>query len=167
MIICLDVDYRPGRAVAAGVLIERWEDELPHKELVRAYDQPSSYRPGKFYLRELPPLLELIDSLPVTVATAVIDWYVWLGENREPGLGAYLYRALEKKTAVVGVAKSRFKDAGFAVPVRRGRSRNPLYLTAAGLDIRKAAAGVKRMRGPFRIPTILKRADRLCRESEG
>ena len=165
MIICLDVDYRPDRAVAAGVLIEHWEDASPLKELVRAYEQPASYRAGEFYLRELPPLLKVLNSLPDPAETAVIDGYVWLGINREPGLGAYLYRALKKKTAVIGVAKSRFKEGDFALSVFRGRSRKPLYVTAVGMDPREAAAAVKRMHGKHRLPTILKRVDRVSRES--
>ena len=163
MIICLDVDYRTGRAAAAGLLIEDWEDRRPIKELVRAYEEPAEYRPGRFYLRELPPLLELIGSLAERPETAVIDGYVWLGKNREPGLGAYLYRRLEEKTAVVGVAKNPFRGGGSALSVYRGKSKDPLFVTAAGMDPEKAAAAVGRMAGDFRIPDILKKVDRLCR----
>jgi len=163
MIICLDVDYRAGRAAAGGLLIKDWEDRRPAKELVRACEEPAEYRPGRFYLRELPPLLALIGSLTDLPETAVIDGYVWLGINREPGLGAYLYRRLEEKIAVVGVAKNPFRDREPALSVYRGESKKPLFVTAAGMEPEKAAAAVGRMAGDFRTPDILKKVDRLCR----
>jgi len=49
--------------------------------------------------------------------------------------------------------------------VLRGDSRRPLYVTAAGLDPAAAALHVRSMHGPFRIPTLLKRVDQLCRTS--
>jgi deoxyribonuclease V len=32
------------------------------------------------------------------------------------------------------------------------------------VDVQDAAAHIQRMHGPSRLPTLLKRADRLCRE---
>jgi deoxyribonuclease V len=47
----------------------------------------------------------------------------------------------------------------------RGDSSRPLYVTALGVDVETAAEDVRRMHGRFRLPTMLKRADRLCRDS--
>jgi deoxyribonuclease V len=91
---------------------------------------------------------------------------VWLGAGR-PGLGAHLYQALGRRTAVVGVAKRRFHGAGDAVPILRGTSQVPLFVTAVGIDLAEAAEGVRRMHGAHRIPTLLKRVDRLSREGRG
>jgi deoxyribonuclease V len=78
-------------------------------------------------------------------------------------LGAHLYAALGKKVPVIGVAKTRFTAASAARAVRRGSSNRPLYVTAAGIDIETAVQHVQSMHGPYRLPTILKRVDQLCR----
>jgi deoxyribonuclease V len=94
--------------------------------------------------------------------TIVVDGYVWLGE-RTPGLGAHLYEALRWRVPVVGVAKARYAGAP-AEEVQRGGSRRPLYITAAGIDPRTAARYVQSMHGAYRIPTLLRRVDQLCRQ---
>ena len=162
MIVCLDVDYRDDHAVVGCVGFTHWTDEAPALErTVRVARAPGAYQPGAFYLRELPFLLDALAQLPARPEAIVIDGYVWLGENR-PGLGARLYEALGAKTPVIGVAKRRFHSA-LAVEVRRGSSAQPLYLTAAGTDAAEAARHVRAMHGPHRLPTLLKRADRLAR----
>jgi deoxyribonuclease V len=37
------------------------------------------------------------------------------------------------------------------------------FITAAGCDAELAAENIRAMHGPFRLPTLLKRVDRLCR----
>jgi len=92
----------------------------------------------------------------------VVDGYVMFG-NR-PGLGQHLFRSLDGKIPVIGVAKSRFK--GFlASEVFRGGSIRPLYVTSAGMDPKKASEKIRTMHGTHRIPTLLKRVDLLAREN--
>jgi deoxyribonuclease V len=88
-----------------------------------------------------------------------VDGYVNL-EPGHPGLGRRLFDRVG--IPVVGVAKTRFHQAT-AVEVCRGASRSPLYVTSVGIDVEQAAKGVERMRGPYRIPTLLQRADSLAR----
>jgi len=94
----------------------------------------------------------------------IVDGYVWLDANGTPGLGGHLYEALAGKVTVVGVAKTVFRGAGWAIPVTRGSSAVPLFVTAAGIDPKRAAEELKVMHGPYRLPTLLKRVDRLCRQ---
>jgi len=77
--------------------------------------------------------------------------------------GAQPYEALDKQTTVIGVAKTQFAGAEPVELVLRGRSRTPLYVTAAGVDVADAASHIRAMHGPHRIPTLLKRVDQLCR----
>jgi deoxyribonuclease V len=121
------------------------------------------YEPGRFYLRELPCLLAVLARAPAPLAAAVVDGYVWLADETRPGLGAHLFESLGGTVPVVGVAKTRFAGAERALPVTRGDSLRPLWVTAAGIDPTEAAEHVRRMHGPFRIPTALRRVDRLCR----
>jgi deoxyribonuclease V len=163
MLACLDVDYRDSGAVAACLLFDDWTAAAPGAEVVVPIAEVAPYQPGKFYLRELPCLLAVLAAAPSRPEIVLVDGYVWLGDD-EPGLGAHLYEALGRKVAVVGVAKTRFARATAACDIRRGKSHSPLHVTAAGMDLSEAARHVKEMHGPHRIPTLLKRVDRLCRD---
>lgn len=163
MLACVDVDYRADASVAACLLAADWGDAAPAAEWVERLPPPAPYEPGQFYLRELPCLLAVLARAPA-LDVVVIDGYVWLDGDGAPGLGARLYEALGRGVAVVGVAKTAYRGAAFAAPVRRGDSQSPLYVTAAGLDAAQAAEALRRMHGPYRLPTLLKRVDRLARE---
>ena len=49
------------------------------------------------------------------------------------------------------------------VPVLRGRSQNPLYVTGVGLPVGEAARLVASMHGEYRFPTLLKLLDDLTK----
>ena len=164
MLACLDVDYRPEVTVAACVLFRDWTDAAEASHLVERGPPAEPYEPGQFFRRELPHLLEVLAAVREPLETVVIDGYVWLGEER-PGLGAHLYEALGRRVPVVGVAKTAFHSSGLALPVLRGQSQRPLFVTAVGMDASAAAELVRRMHGASRIPTLLGRVDRLCRDS--
>jgi deoxyribonuclease V len=158
VLACVDVDYRASGAVAAALLFDAWTDAVPRRELVARIAHVPDYEPGQFYKRELPCLLEVLRG--VTPACVIIDGFVHLGPERRPGLGAHLARALD--VIVVGVAKNPFHQTP-ATPVLRGASTKPLLVTAAGMPEAEAAARVHEMHGAFRIPTLLRRVDQLCR----
>ena len=63
------------------------------------------------------------------------------------------------------VAKTRFASATDAVPVLRGGSRSPLFVSAAGMPADVAAAHVALMHGAYRVPALLKQVDALARAS--
>ena len=107
------------------------------------------YRPGEFYLRELPPLravLHCIGGLGLLVAGGYAD----PGPDGRPGLGAYAHA--EFGIPVIGVAKSAFRTATHAVPVLRGTSARPLFVTAAGMARTEAADLARHMAGRYRLP---------------
>ena len=118
------------------------------------------YEPGRFFARELPPLCAVLRLVSVPLEAIVVDGYVWLGDD-QPGLGAHLHAALDKKTPIIGVAKRPYRGAP-AVEVLRGTSARPLYVTAAGIvnDTRFAenfvAYHADRGQGPVRIAADLK-----------
>ncbi|MEM6927194.1 MAG: endonuclease V [Myxococcota bacterium] len=166
MLVATDVRYdeatRTGRA--AAVAFTGWTDAAPSREWVADVTAIADYEPGSFYRRELPCLMELLAHVHDALETVIVDGHVWLGEAR-PGLGHHLYEALEQRVAVVGVAKSRFVG-GYATEVLRGDTTRPLYVTSVGLPVVEAAARVKSMHGPYRLPTLLKRVDTLTREGD-
>jgi deoxyribonuclease V len=90
----------------------------------------------------------------------IIDGYVMLGNS--PGLGHHLFKSLDGKIPVIGVAKSLFEGSS-AAEVFRGGSTRPLYITSAGMDIQEASEKIRAMHGDYRIPTLLKRVDLLSK----
>jgi deoxyribonuclease V len=164
MIAFLDVDYRDTGAVTAAVLANDWPDVGPAAEVVAHIPEVAEYVPGEFFRRELPCLLAVLDRSP-TPDIIVVDGYVWLGPDR-PGLGARLHEALGGRVPVVGVGKTSFLSAGdIAIPVHRGGSKQPLWVTAVGTDVAIAAEAVRSMHGPHRVLTLIRRADRLARSA--
>jgi len=91
----------------------------------------------------------------------VVDGYADLDPGGRPGLGAHAHA--EFGIPVIGVAKSRFRTATHAVPVVRGSSVRPLFVTAAGIPSADAADLVRRMAGRYRLPDALRRANTLAR----
>jgi deoxyribonuclease V len=191
-ITCLDVDYRPASVVAAAVSFLRWTDAAAAHEVVHtAAEPPAEYEPGQFYRRELPHLLAVLGLLPAPPRLILVDGFVWLADQPDgtagPGLGAHLHAALAAASRapgapgvpgapgglgglggpipVVGVAKRPYRLANRAVPVLRGESQLPLWVTAVGLPLDEAVAAVAAMHGEHRIPTLLRRVDRLARDS--
>ena len=163
MILVMDVDYRSDKAVAAGLALRTWTDRVPFKKIITDCELVHDYVPGEFYRRELPCLIKLLEQVEIEFNTIVIDGYVHLGKDRTPGLGCYLYEALDKQVAVIGVAKTAFKGTPSSTEIRRGTSQRPLYVTAAGMEEESAKQCIQAMHGRDRIPTVLKMVDHLCR----
>jgi len=167
-IAAVDVDYRDDGAVAAAVCFDRWQAQAqaqaPATERVVRIDAVAPYRPGRFFERELPALLSVLEGVHSDVV--IVDGYVWLrAPGQRPGLGAYLHAALEEgsRPVVIGVAKNRFAGAE-SMEVLRGGSARPLYVTPVGIGQDEAAAAIHAMHGAHRFPTLLGRVDRLARQ---
>lgn len=166
MLACLDADYREGKVVAACLLFDSWTAAQPVREIVVSVPATTDYVPGHFYQRELPALLAVLEKVDEPLTTVIVDGYVWLASGR-PGLGWYLWDQRGRRDAVVGVAKNPFVANDVALPVVRGESSKPLFVTAIGTEVADAAAHVREMHGPYRVPTLLKGVDQSCRAAFG
>ena len=164
MILAVDVSYRGNEAIVAGVLFRDWADEKPLREFLISCNVPSSYMPGKFYRRELPCIAELLTHINTELECIIIDGFVHLGKDRDPGLGMHLWDMLEQKIVVIGVAKSPFKNTPEACELRRGKSKKPLFVTAQGVKLDRAKLLIQKMHGNDRIPALIKHTDRLCKK---
>jgi deoxyribonuclease V len=163
MIAALDVHYSQTNASAAAVVFESWDSERPVGTYAALTQDCGDYSPGQFYLRELRPLLAVISEIREDVSVFVIDGYCHLSKEGKSGLGVHLAESLPGGRTIIGVAKNRFRDSEHAVEVLRGGSERPLFVTAIGLDYEAAASKIASMHGSFRVPTLLKEADRLSR----
>ena len=156
-----DVHYLgSGGARAAAVVAGDPAFTLVLSEHTAVIPEVQPYRPGEFYLRELPPLRAVLHGIP-GLGLLVIDGYADLDPGGTPGLGAHAHA--EFGIPVIGVAKSRYRTATHAVPVLRGSSARPLFVTSAGMPRADAADLVRRMTGRHRLPDALRRADTLAR----
>jgi deoxyribonuclease V len=163
MIACTDTHYGAHGSRTSLILFDAWSDGVAAREVVQEGNaQSAEYVPGQLFLRELPHILSALKSVRENLETIVIDGYVWLDPNGRKGLGAHLYEALNGTVNVIGVAKNRFSGSA-GVEVFRGKSRNPLVVTAASMHEAEAAEHIRAMHGVHRIPTLLKRADYLSR----
>jgi deoxyribonuclease V len=162
-IACLDAAYSNTSASAACALFPAWDAAIPAQVLTWCQGVAATYEPGLFYKRELPLLLAVVEQTKRPPAIIIIDGYVWLDDNRRPGLGGILYKALAERIPIIGVAKTKFGDASWCVTVVRGGSRRPLFVSAVGMDAQEAARGVHRMHGAHRIPSMLQLVDREAR----
>jgi deoxyribonuclease V len=157
----VDVHYlRTGGARAAAVLAADAVFARVLAERTVVVPRVPPYRPGEFYLRELPPLRAVLDGLS-GLGLLMVDGYADLDPFGRPGLGAHAHAELG--IPVIGVAKSRFRTATHAMPVLRGSSVRPLFVTAAGMPVADAADLVRRMTGRYRSPDVMRRADTLAR----
>jgi len=162
MIVAVDVQYEGDHhARAAAVAFDKWDAEKATHEWTVKLSPVAPYVPGQFYKRELPPLLAVLKAAPVSVRTVIVDGHVWLGMGRW-GLGRHLHEALGETTPVIGVAKRPFQG-GSAAEWVRGSSKTPLYVSVAGLHIATVQGYLCQMHGPYRLPTLIKRADTLAR----
>ncbi len=164
MLACLDVDYRPdGSAVAACLGFDAWTSERASSEWIARVAVVAPYEPGALYRRELPCLLAVLEEARRAFEIVVVDAYVTLDASGAPGLGARLHAELGGRSIVVGVAKTSYATASTAIPVLRGTSTRPLFVSAAGMEAAVAAARVAEMHGASRIPTLLREVDRAAR----
>lgn len=165
MILATDVDYQATQAQAAAVVLDNWTDPEAFKEYKLTIPKIHEYISGQFYKRELPCLLALLKTIEEPITYILVDGYVWLNNDQKPGLGAYLHKALDPKIPIIGVAKNAFKQENkYAVPIYRGESTKPLYITSEGISVEEAQTYIQHMAGDYRIPTLLKKVDNLCRE---
>jgi exodeoxyribonuclease-5/deoxyribonuclease V len=165
MILAFDTYYQADRAKTVCLAFKDWAaaEATRTEEEIRSGIAP--YEPGSFYKRELPCILSLLRTIPLQeVSAIVIDGYVVLDDAGQPGLGARLHASIGGAVPVIGVAKTSYATLSENKrAVYRGESRNPLYITAAGMDLDIAAACIQSMSGPNRIPALLKQLDALTR----
>jgi deoxyribonuclease V len=166
MIFAIDVHYPDETAFVAGILFQDWQDPAPTRQITTKIASVAAYEPGQFYKRELPCILEILAQLESLPAIVIVDGYVYLGAAQKPGLGKYLYDALDGKAIVIGVAKNRFADTPVEAEVFRGDSQRPLYVSAIGIDLAAAKMAIEQMAGEYRIPNLLKLVDKLSKNND-
>jgi deoxyribonuclease V len=160
MILAIDVHYKETYAKAVGVLFQ-WEDEIPRKIITTIVKEVAEYESGQFYKRELPCILQLLEKIDLSKIEAIIvDGHVYTSNDKTFGLGSHLHQALNKKLPIIGVAKKSFINTEeVSFPINRGESKVPLYVSTIDYAIENAIENIKKMKGKYRIPSILQILD--------
>jgi deoxyribonuclease V len=158
----LDVSYGVVAAHVACVAFEGWSDAEAVATWRVSVQGVRPYRAGRFFERELSPLLAVIAESGTEFSHLLIDGYVHL-KDQAGGLGAHLHAALPYPAVVIGVAKNPLAVADRCVPMHRGRSTKPLFVSAIGCSLDEAVDAIETMHGPYRIPNLLRLADRVAR----
>ncbi len=166
MIFAIDVNYVEDKALVAGILFEHWQSSETICQITTKIANISEYKPGQFYKRELPCILEILAQLESLPEIIIVDGYVELGSEQKPGLGKHLYDAIDGKSIIIGVAKNRFEDTPAEAEVFRGGSQRPLYVTAIGISQADAKSAIASMYGKYRIPDLFKMVDKLSKGND-
>lgn len=166
MILAIDVHYKADYAKTVVLLFDNWQSETYASVVEVKTKNVAEYVPGEFYKRELPCVLEALQQIDSSaIDVIIIDGYIYVDNQNSYGLGGHLYEAMNKKTPIIGVAKTSFQsNKDTVVEVFRGESKNPLYVSAIGYDLEKAAQEIKQMHGDFRLPYLLKLMDQKTKE---
>jgi exodeoxyribonuclease-5/deoxyribonuclease V len=166
MILAFDTYYFDNKARTVCLAFSSWENDASYDVYTEELEGIADYEPGAFYKRELPCILSLLKQIGTekTIEAIIVDGFVWLDDERKPGLGAHLYNALHAQVPVIGVAKTNFATIEqLKYELYRGTSQRPLYITAAGMDLIEAAEKIRHMSGEHRIPALLKKLDGLTK----
>ncbi|MDC8006030.1 endonuclease V [Aureisphaera galaxeae] len=166
MILAIDVYYREdGTAKTVGVLFN-WDDTEPLEIYEETFLQVAAYIPGQFYKRELPCILKLLDRVDLdSLEGILVDGHVFVDNDEKLGLGGHLWESLNKKIPVIGVAKKSFHNTEkVSIPIVRGKSKNPLFVSCVGMELDLTVQRVQNMKGIYRIPDILKTLDQWTRK---
>ncbi|GGP05254.1 endonuclease V [Cloacibacterium rupense] len=165
MILAFDTYYFENNAKTVCIQFEKWNDTTITKTFVEIISGIEEYKSGEFYKRELPCILSLLKVIDLSECEAIIiDGFVIIDDNQNDGLGGYLFKSLNFKIPIIGVAKNNFsKIEKFKKEILRGESKKPLYITSKGINLNEAAELIRNMHGKHRIPDLLKNVDSLGR----
>ena len=166
MIYAFDTYYYENKANTVAVGFKSWSDEKPIEVYSEVLEGILEYEPGSFYKRELPCILSVLEKIDLTgIELIIIDGYVQLDDNGKLGLGGHLYKRLDEKIPIIGVAKSGYRQNKINNKILlRGKSKNPLYISAIGIELNKAFEYIKSMHGKYRMPTLLQLLDGKTKE---
>ncbi|MCS3528762.1 endonuclease V [Chryseobacterium sp. JUb7] len=160
--------FDENKANTICLVFENWESAHPDFEFSEIKEGVEEYIPGQFYKRELPCIISLLEKIKTQIqdiSCIVIDGFVYLDDHMKPGLGKHLYDQLNGNIPVIGVAKTNFATVEkYKLPLKRGNSENPLYISSVGIEMNTAYDLIRKMNGTFRIPTLLKKVDTLTRQ---
>lgn len=163
-IVAVHVDG--AQATAAAVAFEAWDAAEATRTYVSRIAHVEKAVRGELDLRALPCVMQLLREHSLEPELLLIDGFVHLDADDTPGLGQHLHHALGGSVPVVGVSKKGLPGLSAQFEVMREEETPPLVVTCAGIDIGAAKVRLRSMHGRKRVPTLMKLAARLAKNSE-
>ena len=163
MKLVMDYLVNGDTALVAAVAFEDWTAAEATRTYSLRVGHVEKLAKGELDLRALPWLVQLLDANRLQPEVIVLEGLVHLDAQDTPGLGRRLHDTLGGRTAVIGAAKSGFKDAPAQFEVYREDETPPLIITCEGIDVGAAKARIRMMHGRKRLPTLMKLAARIAK----
>ena len=168
MIVVIDADYNEDtkKGHVAGILAKTPLDAKESGIVTGIIDHVAEYQPGQCYKRELRCVEEVFRQVKARklgkIEMILVDGYADFG-TAQASLGTHVYD--EYRIPVIGIAKNPFRSCVVSnTEVYRGSSEKPLFVTCKGIQHRKAKDIVRKMAGEYRIPALVKLADKVARD---
>jgi deoxyribonuclease V len=166
MKLVLAVHFDGTQAHAAAVAFDAWDAAEATKTYVSHIANVEKAARGKLDLRELPCVMQLLREHSLEPELILVEGFVHLDADETPGFGQHLYQALGGKVPVVGASKRNLPGLSAQFEVMREEEAPPLFVTCAGIDIGAAKARLRAMHGRKRVPTLMKLAARLAKNTD-
>ncbi|KQV50258.1 hypothetical protein ASC95_12780 [Pelomonas sp. Root1217] len=160
------VHFDGTQANAAAAAFDAWDAAEATQAYVSRITHVEKAVRGELDLRELPCVMQLLREHSLEPELILLDGFVHLDADETPGLGQHLYHALGGKVPIVGVSKRRLPGLSAQFEIMREEEAQPLFVTCAGIDIGAAKARLRAMHGRKRVPTLLKLAARLAKNTD-
>jgi deoxyribonuclease V len=166
MKLVVAVHFDGAQANAAAAAFDAWDAAEATQTYVSRITNVEKAVRGELDLRELPCVMQLLREHGLEPELILVDGFVHLDADQTPGLGQYLYQALGGRVPIVGVSKKRLPGLSVQFEVMREEETQPLFVTCAGIDIGAAKARLRAMHGRKRVPTLMKLATRLAKNTD-
>ncbi len=166
MKLAVAVHIDGAQAQVAAVAFEAWDAPEAAKTYLSPIAHVEKARRGELDLRELPCVMQLLREHRLEPELILIDGFVHLDADETPGLGQHLFHALGSRTPVIGISKTSRPGLSAQFEVMREEESKPLIVTCAGIDIGAAKARLRAMHGRKVVPTLMKLAVRLAKQTD-
>ncbi len=165
MKLAIDLHFDSVGASVAALAFDEWDAAEPSRSFTSRIQHVEKAVRGELDLRALPCFLQLLREHALAAELIVINGLVHLDAQETPGLGRHLYHALGGSCPIIGVAKTAPAGMPEQFEVQREEETRPLIITCVGIDLGASKARVRGMHGRKRVPTLLKLAARLAKNS--
>lgn len=162
-ILIVNINFQESVDTVAGVLFTKWGSGRAESVLISNVENTESYIGGEIFGRELKIVNTLLEQCKAKPDYILLNGLVYSDGHSEPGFGKRLFDELGGDVSVIGVMQKQIKGLPEECQLCRGESGTPLFVTSVGVELMKAKELITSMHGKFRLPTLLKLAEKKSR----
>lgn len=162
-ILAVNINFQDREDIVSGVSFTQWNSGRAENVFLSKVENTEDYLSGEIFARELKIVNTLLSQTKAQPDYILLDGLVYSDGKAEPGFGKRLYDELGGNVVIIGVVKKQIQGLPDECGVCRGESKTPLFVTAVGIDLEAAKELLLSMHGKFRVPSILKLAEKKSR----